>query len=275
MPESITPLVIAVAPNGARYNKDDHPKLPITPADLAKTAKDCLDAGARMIHLHVRDGNDKHSLESKYYLPALKAVKDAVGDDMVVQLTSEAAGVYQAEQQMQLMQELVPDCMSLALREFIRTEKNLPDFISFVETLSAAKCLIQYILYDEADYQLYKKLIKEKQIPSDNHSLLLVLGRYIAETPNAAIVEQFQDILITDENWMCCTFGPNGNEILRKVVKLSCHVRVGFENGFYLPDGSIAKSNADLVTQTCLSFEESNRPLATIEETRKLLGQSG
>ena len=273
MSVAVKPLVIAVAPNGARYTKSDHPQLPITPTELAKTAKDCLHAGARMIHLHVRDNREQHSLKSEFYIPALQAVKDAVGDEMLVQITSEAAGSYQANQQMEMMQQLMPDCMSLALREFIQSEENLSEFINFIETLSSANCLLQYILYDDGDYQLYKKLLAEGNIPSDNHSLLFVLGRYIAETPNVVIVEQFKGILTSDENWMCCTFGPHSNAILAKVVKLNCNIRVGFENGFYLPDGSIAKSNADLIKQTCLSFEESGRPLAGIKETRELLGQ--
>ncbi len=49
------PVVIAVAPNGARKSKADHPRLPLTPSELAECAQDCLDAGASMLHLHVRD----------------------------------------------------------------------------------------------------------------------------------------------------------------------------------------------------------------------------
>ena len=63
-----TPLMIAVAPNGARKTKADHARLPILPSELAQAAEDCLAAGCCMIHLHVRDKNDKHSLLAKGFL---------------------------------------------------------------------------------------------------------------------------------------------------------------------------------------------------------------
>jgi uncharacterized protein (DUF849 family) len=50
-------LQIAVAPTGARKTKSDHPEVPVSPGELAETAKRCLDAGASMIHVHVRDAN--------------------------------------------------------------------------------------------------------------------------------------------------------------------------------------------------------------------------
>src|SRR5437763_1963197 len=50
-----TPIMLAVAPNGARKSKADHPRLPVSALELAATAQECLAAGASMIHLHVRD----------------------------------------------------------------------------------------------------------------------------------------------------------------------------------------------------------------------------
>ncbi|MGB1244689.1 MAG: 3-keto-5-aminohexanoate cleavage protein, partial [Porticoccaceae bacterium] len=86
--------MIAVAPNGARKQKDDHPALPISPAELTETAVQCRDAGACMIHLHVRDAGGGHSLDVDAYRLATTAVRDAVGPDMVIQITTEAVGIY-------------------------------------------------------------------------------------------------------------------------------------------------------------------------------------
>ena len=57
-------MMIAVAPNGARKQKTDHPALPISPAELAATAVQCQEAGACMVHLHVRDVQGGHSLKT-------------------------------------------------------------------------------------------------------------------------------------------------------------------------------------------------------------------
>src|SRR2546429_4593891 len=61
--------------------------LPITPQRLAATARACLDAGAAMIHMHIRDAQGRHSLDVDGYREAWRVVREAVGTDMVEQIT--------------------------------------------------------------------------------------------------------------------------------------------------------------------------------------------
>lgn len=56
-------LIVTVAPNGAYKQPADHRALPITPQALAATARACLDAGAAMIHMHIRDAQGRHTLD--------------------------------------------------------------------------------------------------------------------------------------------------------------------------------------------------------------------
>ena len=74
------PLVLAVAPNGARKTQADHPAIPISPAELAATAAAAQAAGAAMIHLHVRDADQKHSLDVGAYREATAAVREKVAN---------------------------------------------------------------------------------------------------------------------------------------------------------------------------------------------------
>ena len=272
--KDVKPLIIGLAPNGARYTKDDHPALPITPEELAQTAEQCLQAGARMIHLHVRDEFNQHSLATKHYQPALAVVREAVADNMLIQVTSESAGLYNAHQQRELMLQLKPDFISIALREFISESSDIVSFKHFIKQMMTHDCLFQYILYDNNDYELYRKLIDSQDIPDTNHSLLFVLGRYQSSPPTVDIVAEFAKILQTDASWMVCTFGKHSHEILTKSVAMNCHVRLGFENGFYLPDGTIASCNADLVKSSQQLFKNYQRPLADIQQTRVMLGQT-
>ena len=100
------PLIITVAPNGAYKQPSDHPALPITPAALADTAKACLDAGAAMLHMHIRDADGRHSLDVEGYREAQRVVRQAVGDAMVIQITSESAGVYRAPEQIAMVESV-------------------------------------------------------------------------------------------------------------------------------------------------------------------------
>ena len=70
------------APNGARRSKDDHEALPLTPEELAACAESVADAGAAMLHLHVRDKQGKHSLDPDSYRAAISSIRDRVGDQI-------------------------------------------------------------------------------------------------------------------------------------------------------------------------------------------------
>ena len=66
-------VVVTVAPNGGRKTKADHPALPLTADELARTAAECLERGASMIHLHVRDAEGRHSLDPEAYRATIAA----------------------------------------------------------------------------------------------------------------------------------------------------------------------------------------------------------
>lgn len=86
------PTAICVAPNGGRLTKADHPSLPLGPADLARTARTCLDAGACLIHVHVRDRDGRHVLDASADRDVIEAIGCTVGNEMIVQVTSESLG---------------------------------------------------------------------------------------------------------------------------------------------------------------------------------------
>src|SRR5690606_18666219 len=109
----------AVAPNGARRTKADHPRLPMSVDEIARDAVEALEAGAAMIHLHVRDRDGAHTLDAELYRQAMTAVRKAVGNDMVVQITTEAVGRYSAAEQIAVVDALQPESVSIALREIL------------------------------------------------------------------------------------------------------------------------------------------------------------
>ena len=69
------PLILMVAPNGAYKKHAQHPAVPMTPESLAITARACLEAGAAMLHMHVRKADGAHSLDAEAYLAASAAVR--------------------------------------------------------------------------------------------------------------------------------------------------------------------------------------------------------
>ena len=98
--------------------------LPISAGELAETTAACRDAGAAMIHLHVRDREGRHLLDADAYREATGAIRGAVGSDLVIQVTTEAVGRYKADEQAAMRRATMPEAASLALREFVPEPTN-------------------------------------------------------------------------------------------------------------------------------------------------------
>src|SRR6185369_8576303 len=109
------PVMVGVAPNGARKGKSDHPALPILPGELADCAAACLAEGATWLHLHVRDASGQHSLDAGHYREAIAAVRERVGTAMVLQITTESAGRFGPPVQMAVVDAVAPEAASVAV----------------------------------------------------------------------------------------------------------------------------------------------------------------
>lgn len=264
------PLIVAVAPSGARRTRADHPALPIEPAELADTAAACLEAGAALFHLHVRDGQGNHSLDADRYRAAIDAIRAAVGERLVIQVTTEAAGRYGPEEQMALVRELQPEAVSLALREIVPDAGAEAGAAEFLSRVHGAGILPQYILYSADDVQRWHALRARGVIPDEGATVLFVLGRHAAPDAPVEPLDLLPLLAAHDPAvpWFVCAFGPNEHASCSAAAALGGHARVGFENNLQLRDGTIAPDNVALVAQITETARALGRPLATAEQVR-------
>lgn len=269
----MTPCLLAVAPNGARRTHEDHPGVPVNTAAIAQTAKACLDAGACMLHLHVRDGNGAHSLDPGTYAEATDAVRKAVGDELVIQITTESAGRYRSDEQMDVVRELVPQAASIALRELIPAEEDERPAKLFLDWLSKAGVAVQYIVYGPEEVLRFNALRKSGVVPSSNAFLLFVLGNYAQRLDGRPEqIDTFVRHIHPADPWAVCAFGPHEAQCVARAAQLGGHARVGFENNLWLPDGTLAGDNRDLVLAARQAIEAQGHRLANSREARALLG---
>jgi len=265
-------VILCVAPNGARKTKSDHNALPITPLELAEEAANCLEAGASMIHLHVRDEDDKHTILSQHYRPALQAIKDRLGDDLIVQITTEAVGMFTPDDQIAAVKELKPEAVSLALKELCPEggEDKAKDFFHWVHGQGISA---QYILYSADDVSRFIQLHQDGIIPDKTPSILLVLGRY-----SATLTSEPDDLLpMLDAMgnfkciWAVCAFGPKEHECMKLAVEKGGHCRIGFENNMQTSTGELAESNASLIAQFAKTLSQNGQKTATADDARHIL----
>ncbi|EKM30796.1 hypothetical protein VCHENC02_3498 [Vibrio harveyi] len=243
---------------------------------MVAEAKACQTAGSTMIHLHARDVQGRHSLEVDDNLEIYHAVKAAVGNSMIVQLTTEAVGMYSPQQQMALIKAVKPEAASFALRELIPDEQSEEQGLIFFDWVAAQDILSQIILYDQADIERYFSLRERGVLPKQNQHALVVLGRYHEAQQSspwdlrALHLERF-----IEENVRCavCAFGAREQDCLTHAMLLGLDVRVGFENNHLSSDGQLAKSNAEQVRRLKEICELLDVPLHDAESFR--LSQSG
>jgi 3-keto-5-aminohexanoate cleavage enzyme len=250
-------VVVTVAPNGGRKTKADHPALPLTSDELARTAAECLERGASMIHVHVRDAEGRHSLDPEAYRATIAQICEVVGDRLVLQITSESLGHYSPAEQRAAVLKTNPEAVSLALRELAPEAPDERDFCVFLSKLKQMRVWPQIILYTPAEAERLGAMVKQGLIPFDKLSVLYVLGRF--SLTRTALPRDLLPFLAPDmprfASWSVCAFGRRETACVTAAALLGGHARVGFENNLSLPDGARASSNADLVGAAARAFE--------------------
>ena len=283
-----SPMVIAAAPNGAYKTRADHKTLPITAAQLAATAARVCTAGARMLHLHVRDSNGKHTLCVTRYAAAIAAIRARVADELFIQVTSEAAGKYSAARQREAIYALgelqdaqAADGVSIAIRELIRAPADAAPAQKLLHHIRG-RLIPQYILYDKTDVMQYQTLRQTGVIPAAGHSVLFVLGRDAAAADGGQTLRKMARMFTAVDAcespacaWMACGFGAAEFAVLTEATRHGGHMRVGFENNLRRRDGKLAEDNAELVADAVRYARDNGRAPANRAQTRMILGAIG
>lgn len=249
------PVIISVAPNGARKTKQDHPNIPITPQELAREAKDCLAAGASLFHLHIRNDDQSHSLDANRYKAAISAIKETVGDGLILQVSTECCGIYLPQDQINLVKATCPESASIGVRELVPNVSAKEAAKAFLAWSQEKHILIQYILYSAEDVIYFSELCKEGIIPKQAcYFLLFVLGKKSGQVSTASPSElapflEAKNQLNDTVEWAVCAFGNQELDCMLEAVKHGGHVRIGFENNDKLKNGTTAQNNAELISQ--------------------------
>ncbi|SFK95631.1 3-keto-5-aminohexanoate cleavage protein [Shimia haliotis] len=248
---------ITVAPNGARRQKPDHPALPVTISEITTTARDCHLAGADTIHLHVRNPDGSHSLDTGLYREAIAEI-DHLAPDMAIQITTESAGVFDVPDQLACLTDLAPAAASISVREIMRAPELAQRIYA---TAHDAGTEVQHILYDTDDLATLRRLIDDRIVPQDMRDVILVLGRYTPPRPaRATELAPFVTALAGDfPCWTACAFGPNEHAAMLETARLGGNIRVGFENNLCRPDGTLAHNNAENIARIASALRPTAR----------------
>ena len=234
-----------VAPNGARLMKKDHAAVPITINEIVKTGEACFKAGAEAIHFHTRNNKGEHVLDSGLCKETLNELQKKV-PKMHLQITTEAIGKYSPEDMRKLAYNVLPPGISIGVKEMIPSRSPKKEDIKIYEKLIEAGTKIQHICYEPEDIDLLSNLLTQCKISKNGVWCMFVIGHYTGKISNPKKISLFTQKLRENEfnaDWAVCAFAKEEISCLETAIKLGGKIRVGFENSFLMPDGSIAPNN--------------------------------
>ena len=234
-------MMIQACLNGGR-GKEENPAVPVTPRELAEDAVRVRQAGASELHFHPRDSAGGETLEPHHVAASIEAIRDAVpGMPIGVGTGSWIPPGGSARLEHVRKWAVRPDYASVNLNE-ADAENNMA-------LLTDMDIGIEAGIWSHDDAEQFVEL----EIASN---CLRVLLEMISDDPAKAEAEygKCMDVLRTAGlDVPILLHGVDGS--VWPMVKLAREqghdTRVGFEDGFLLPDGSVARSNADLVRQAC------------------------
>lgn len=265
-------VIIMVAPNGARKTHKDHPALPVSIEDTVEEAAACYAAGASVLHAHVRGKKEEHVLDVGLYAELIAELNQRV-PDMLVQITTEAVGVYTPRQQVDCVKAVVPEMASVALREMTHDYQQKDFARDFYHWCADANVHVQHILYSSEDLQRFRQYRSNGVIPQSQNCVLFVLGRYAVDfqsTPDD--LKPFLRQELNDLNWFTCAFGLQEQACVLSGISDGGHARIGFENNLHLANGELAANTSALVIELKKAIEDSNRVVANARQARELIG---
>ena len=272
-------LTIMVAPNGARKGHAEHPNLPLTADALAVDTQACQAAGAQAIHMHVRDDNGRHTLDASRYLAATEAVRRTTGSDFVVQITTEAVGMFKPHEQIAVVRAVQPEAVSIATKELIPDAGAEADAAKLYRWAYEQRIAVQHIVYAPNEFDHLLDLIDRAIIPGRRHSVIFPLGRYATNQESdpaelAPFVAKVRDSGGAARfDWWVCAFGASETASLVAAAAMGGHCRIGFENSFINADGTRAGSNAERVADLRAALSGIHRPISSRTEILRALGR--
>ncbi len=271
------PLIITAAITGAETRKEDQPALPITAKEQAESAYECVENGARVIHLHVRDseGNPSQSLE--LFEASISAIKKACGKDIIIQISTGGAIGDTMEDRLKPM-SLQPEMATLNAGSLNFGEEVFvnppPDIERFAIEMKKRQIVPEIEVYSAGMIDAVKALVKKEVLthtPLHVQFVMGVPGGISGKLKNLLYLKDHLAEEISGATWGVAGVGRSQLPLANMGILLGGHVRVGFEDNIWYKRKVLAKSNGELVARVTRLAEELHRPIATISETREIL----
>lgn len=266
-------LIITAAICGAEVTKEHNPNVPYTVEEIAREAKSAYDAGASIIHLHVREDDGTPTQSKARFEACIQAIREVCPDAIIQPSTGGAVGMTDLERlqptEIDGTEMATLDCGTLNFGGddvFTNTENTIKNF-GRIMIERGIKPEIEVFDKGMVDYAI--RFAKQGYILSPMH-FDFVLG--VQMSASARDLAFLVDSLPSGSTWTVSGIGRHEFPMAAIGIAMGGHVRVGFEDNIYLSKGVLAQSNGELVAKVVRIANELGREIATPKEAREILG---
>ena len=233
-------LIITAAICGAEVTKEQNPNVPYTVEEIVREAKSAVDAGAAIVHLHVRwdDGTP----------------------------TQDRARFQECEEAI-----LKVDCGTCNFGDEI-FDNTMPTMRAFGKRMMERGIKPEYECFEMGHLDTILKMARKGEAPGAPMQFNFVLGVPGCTPATVANLCWLVNGIPAGSTWTVTGVGRHAFPMAAAAIAMGGNVRVGFEDNLYLEKGVLAKSNGELVEKVVRIAKELGRPIATSDEAREILG---
>lgn len=277
-------IVITAALTGVLANRHQCPYIPYTPEEIAEEGRRAVEAGASILHIHARqtDGSPAYDIETYRRIGEEVRLRCP---EVIINYSTGAIGISR-EERIHHITALKPDMAALNMssmnyaiyspktKEFYHDfvfANPFSDILFFLHKMKEAGTLPEMEVFDNGHINNAAPLIDMGMVPRPYvfSFVMGVLGGIPISTAN--LLHQSRSVP-EGSHWQVIGIGRKQWQAVAAAITLDGHIRVGLEDNFYLPEGEMAKSNGELVAAAALLVRMLGRQVATISETRQMLG---
>ena len=265
-------LVLTAAIVGAEVTREQTPHLPISPLEIADEAARCRDAGASVIHLHVRNPDGSSTQSRDRFGEAIEAIRAKT--DVIVQVTTGGAVGMSAEERadpLHCRPEMATlNCGTINFGDDV-FQNPRPLIRDLAARIRAAGSVMELECYEVGHIDEALALHAKGDIPTPLH-FQFVLGVPGGIGAREDVVRFMVAQLPPAATWGVAAVGRYQQPMTELAMRLGGHVRVGLEDNIYLSKGVLSEGSAPLVARAAAYAKTAGRVVVDPARAREILG---
>jgi len=268
-------VIITAAITGSRISRQTAPNIPITPDEIAQSAIECWEAGASIVHIHVRDPQTGLGTQDMgLFRQVVEKVRKET--DLILSLTT--SGI--PGKNLPVEERLGPLSLNPELASFDAGSINLggsvfvntPEFLDqAAEAMKLKGVKPEIEIFDLGMVVTTLRMLEEGKLERPLH-FQFVLGTPWGAPATPKSLLHLLEHIPSDSTWSVIGIGKGHLPMAMMGLIMGGHIRVGMEDNIYYGKGVLARNNAQFVRRIVRIAREYGREPASTSEAREILG---